>query len=48
MFIIVYFKHAYLFSDLLQLESPDSCPPIKIAALRTLSYTFKTLGEVRA
>ncbi|KNA19796.1 hypothetical protein SOVF_058220 [Spinacia oleracea] len=29
-----------------QLESPDSCPPIKIAALRTLSYTFKTLGEV--
>uniref|UniRef100_A0A803LAT9 HEAT repeat-containing protein n=1 Tax=Chenopodium quinoa TaxID=63459 RepID=A0A803LAT9_CHEQI len=29
-----------------QLESPDSSPPMKVAALRTLSYTLKTLGEV--
>ncbi|XP_021759988.1 protein SWEETIE-like isoform X1 [Chenopodium quinoa] len=29
-----------------QLESPDSSPPMKVAALRTLSYTLNTLGEV--
>ncbi|WCJ25388.1 HEAT repeat-containing protein [Euphorbia peplus] len=29
-----------------QLESPDGNPSMKIAALRTLSYTLKTLGEV--
>lgn len=31
----------------LQLQSPDASPSMKIAALRTLSYTLKTLGEVR-
>lgn len=31
----------------LQLESSDVTPSMKIAALRTLSYTLKTLGEVR-
>uniref|UniRef100_A0A6N2LNC5 Clathrin/coatomer adaptor adaptin-like N-terminal domain-containing protein n=1 Tax=Salix viminalis TaxID=40686 RepID=A0A6N2LNC5_SALVM len=29
-----------------QLESSDVTPSMKIAALRTLSYTLKTLGEV--
>lgn len=29
-----------------QLESSDATPSMKIAALRTLSYTLKTLGEV--
>ncbi|KAL4570973.1 hypothetical protein LXL04_017722 [Taraxacum kok-saghyz] len=29
-----------------QLQSPDANPSMKIAALRTLSYTLKTLGEV--
>ncbi|KAL2896473.1 Protein SWEETIE [Bienertia sinuspersici] len=29
-----------------QLQSPDSSSPMKVAALRTLSYTLKTLGEV--
>ncbi|KAL7606152.1 hypothetical protein Lser_V15G19771 [Lactuca serriola] len=29
-----------------QLQSPDASPSMKIAALRTLSYTLKTLGEV--
>ncbi|CAK7344401.1 unnamed protein product [Dovyalis caffra] len=29
-----------------QLESSDASPPMKIAALRTLSYTLKTLGEL--
>ncbi|XP_020536843.1 protein SWEETIE isoform X2 [Jatropha curcas] len=29
-----------------QLESTDATPSMKIAALRTLSYTLKTLGEV--
>ncbi|XP_057993388.1 protein SWEETIE isoform X1 [Hevea brasiliensis] len=29
-----------------QLESADGSPSMKIAALRTLSYTLKTLGEV--
>ncbi|XP_043809967.1 protein SWEETIE isoform X3 [Manihot esculenta] len=29
-----------------QLESADASPSMKIAALRTLSYTLKTLGEV--
>ncbi|KAL2926686.1 Protein SWEETIE [Bienertia sinuspersici] len=29
-----------------QLQSPDSGSPMKVAALRTLSYTLKTLGEV--
>ncbi|XP_048328605.2 protein SWEETIE isoform X2 [Ziziphus jujuba] len=28
------------------LQSPDASPSMKIAALRTLSYTLKTLGEV--
>ncbi|CAH1418702.1 unnamed protein product [Lactuca virosa] len=32
--------------SLLQLQSPDASPSMKIAALRTLSYTLKTLGEV--
>lgn len=26
--------------------SPDASPSMKIAALRTVSYTLKTLGEV--
>lgn len=30
----------------LQLQSPEGSPSMKIAALRTLSYTLKTLGEV--
>ncbi|XVF20554.1 hypothetical protein REPUB_Repub12eG0010500 [Reevesia pubescens] len=29
-----------------QLQSPEASPSMKIAALRTLSYTLKTLGEV--
>ncbi|PWA87585.1 HEAT repeat-containing protein [Artemisia annua] len=29
-----------------QLQSPDASPSMKIAALRTLSYALKTLGEV--
>jgi hypothetical protein len=29
-----------------QLQSPDASPSMKISALRTLSYTLKTLGEV--
>ncbi|XP_059452821.1 protein SWEETIE isoform X2 [Corylus avellana] len=29
-----------------QLESPDASPSMKISALRTSSYTLKTLGEV--
>ncbi|KAI3768087.1 hypothetical protein L2E82_18519 [Cichorium intybus] len=29
-----------------QLQPPDASPSMKIAALRTLSYTLKTLGEV--
>ncbi|XP_030484965.2 protein SWEETIE isoform X1 [Cannabis sativa] len=29
-----------------QLQLPDASPSMKIAALRTLSYTLKTLGEV--
>ncbi|PIA63576.1 hypothetical protein AQUCO_00201132v1 [Aquilegia coerulea] len=29
-----------------QLESPDLSPPMKVAALRTLSYILTTLGEV--
>ncbi|KAL8250875.1 hypothetical protein R6Q59_034568 [Mikania micrantha] len=29
-----------------QLQSPDASPSVKIAALRTLSYALKTLGEV--
>ncbi|KAJ4850066.1 hypothetical protein Tsubulata_019358 [Turnera subulata] len=29
-----------------QLESPNITPPMRIAALRILSYTLKTLGEV--
>ncbi|KAL9230110.1 hypothetical protein vseg_005500 [Gypsophila vaccaria] len=29
-----------------QLQSPDSSSLVKVAALRTLTYTFKTLGEV--
>ncbi|KAM7524202.1 hypothetical protein LguiA_014104 [Lonicera macranthoides] len=29
-----------------QLQSPNASPSMKIAALRTLSYTLKTLGEV--
>lgn len=29
-----------------QLQSPDSSPSMQIAALRTLSYALKTLGEV--
>ncbi|XVE72050.1 hypothetical protein DITRI_Ditri11bG0007500 [Diplodiscus trichospermus] len=29
-----------------QLQSTEASPPMKIAALRTLSYTLKTLGEV--
>ncbi|CAO2817215.1 unnamed protein product [Amaranthus hypochondriacus] len=29
-----------------QVQSPESSPPMKVAALRTLSYTLKTLGEV--
>ncbi|XP_065854037.1 protein SWEETIE isoform X2 [Euphorbia lathyris] len=29
-----------------QLESPDGSPSMKVAALRTLSYALKTLGEV--
>ena len=39
-------SYMYLF-DMLQLQSPDSSSPMKVAALRTLSYTLKTLGEVR-
>jgi hypothetical protein len=35
------------YSYTLQLESPDASPSMKISALRTLSYTLKTLGEVR-
>lgn len=30
-----------------QLWSPDASPSMHIAALRTLSYALKTLGEVR-
>ncbi|XP_059670574.1 protein SWEETIE [Cornus florida] len=29
-----------------QLQSPDASPSMEVAALRTLSYTLKTLGEV--
>lgn len=29
-----------------QLQSPDASPPMQVAALRTLSYGLKTLGEV--
>ncbi|TKY64772.1 HEAT repeat-containing protein 5B [Spatholobus suberectus] len=29
-----------------QLQSPEASPSMKVAALRTLSYTLKTLGEV--
>ncbi|CAI9263416.1 unnamed protein product [Lactuca saligna] len=29
-----------------QLQSPDASPSMKIVAIRTLSYTLKTLGEV--
>lgn len=36
-----------IFCGNLQLQSPDASPSMKIAALRTLSYTLKTLGEVR-
>lgn len=32
--------------SLLQLQAPDASPAIQIAALRTLSYALKTLGEV--
>lgn len=31
-----------------QLQSEDASPSMKIACLRTLSYTLKTLGEVRS
>jgi hypothetical protein len=38
-------KKSYYYT--LQLESPDASPSMRISALRTLSYTLKTLGEVR-
>lgn len=31
----------------LQLQSPDATPSMRVAALRTLSYALKTLGEVK-
>lgn len=31
----------------MQLQSSDASPSMKIVALRALSYTLKTLGEVR-
>lgn len=38
--------YASVISGILQLQSPDSSAPMKVAALRTLSYTLKTLEEV--
>ncbi|KAK6913493.1 hypothetical protein RJ641_023094 [Dillenia turbinata] len=39
-------KRGKNFSCNLQLQSPDVSPSMRVAALRTLSYTLKTLGEV--
>lgn len=34
------------FGQFLQLQSSDSSPSMRVAALRTLAYVLKTLGEV--
>lgn len=34
-------------SCFLQLQSPDATPSMRVAALRTMSYALKTLGEVK-
>lgn len=37
----------YSDSCFLQLQSPDATPSMRVAALRTMSYALKTLGEVK-
>lgn len=40
-------KLFFFFLKQMQLQSSDVSPSMKIVALRALSYTLKTLGEVR-
>lgn len=45
--LCIIIKQVMYFLKYMQLQSSDASPSMKIVALRALSYTLKTLGEVR-